>query len=489
MIWCATRSHGVFHDMLNIWIRSIIKRVSLTATEAVFCLLDFLDVVLVGLDKKKQCKASTSSPVDVPFILHTIHILLAKSDHTINLLRALSFVYSHFAFLTSRAVLLDMLCNRILLEPYIFEKLLLHWSRNVRHFFWRCLFWRVGRVWSQEVKWPLHPDTPRGKETCDGHSCFRLWCDEKTDPIPCYEALVECVQGQENKAYKRCALEVHILLESMLASLSEQHNNDIHLRSYQHEILDHTHESYPVPHFTSMLTRLVTESPRRSVRNHLITPKPSQSMTNTKSSDNSNKSRGQRQRGSSILRRTLFPRINNNTRDSNSNRLFPFLSTSDDKKTKQQPIQVVDDRNNSVDEWISSANAPFSPCIEVYTVSSYTGSHSSSTALSNASTPSIVSEPSVSSSSSSSLSCSSSSSKSSSTRHCSDVTPSSSKLLLPLSSSPPQKQRLSISKHLDQHHPIITSSNVIYSWIDFLQHVSGNMLHDIMSMHPKALWK
>ena len=37
MIGCATRSHGVFHDMLNVWIRSIIKRVSLTATEAVFC--------------------------------------------------------------------------------------------------------------------------------------------------------------------------------------------------------------------------------------------------------------------------------------------------------------------------------------------------------------------------------------------------------------------------------------------------------------------
>lgn len=130
---------------------------------------------------KDKCTMSSPSPVDVPFILHTIHILLAKSDHTVNLLRALSFVYSHFAFLTSRAVLLDMLCSRILLEPYIFEKLLLHWSRNVRHFFWRCLFWRVGRVWShREIKWPQHPDTQRGKETCDGLSCFQSWCEDKT---------------------------------------------------------------------------------------------------------------------------------------------------------------------------------------------------------------------------------------------------------------------------------------------------------------------
>ncbi|KAI7876826.1 DUF1765-domain-containing protein [Lichtheimia hyalospora FSU 10163] len=477
MVWCATRSHGVFHDMLNVWIRSIIKRVSLTATEAVFCLLDFMDVVLVGLDKNKPCKEkSTRSPVDVPFILHTIHILLAKSDHTINLLRALSFVYSHFAFLTSRAVLLDMLCNRILLEPYVFEKLLLHWSRNVRHFFWRCLFWRVGRVWShREIKWSQHQDIQKGKETCDGHSCFQSWCDDKTDPIPCYEALVECIQGQENKAYKRCALEVHILLESMLVSLSQQYDSDIHSENDRLDTLDHTHESYTIPRFTSMLTRLVTESAttKKSIRNHLLAPQPSQTMTmptSTKTDTNgNNKSRGQRQRGSSILRRTLFPRINNNTRDSNnnSNRLFPFLSISDDKKTKhqQQPIKVMDGRTNSVDEWISSANTP---CIEVYTVSSYhstssdgtitstTGSNNnSSTAtitLSNASTPSIVSEPSVSSSSSSSLSCSSSSSssKSSTTRHYSDVTPSSSspssKLLLPLSSH--QQQRLSILETL-----------------------------------------
>lgn len=277
--------------------------------------------------------------------------------------------------------------------------------------------------------------------------------------------------------------EVHILLESMLASLSEQHSNDVvHPESCQLE-------PYPMPRFTSMLTRLVTESAattasRRSVRNHLIAPQPSQSMTmptNTKAdttNGSNNKTRGQRQRGSSILRRTLFPRINNNTRDGNSNRLFPFLSTSDDKKTKhhQQPsIKVVDSRgdNNSVDEWISSANEALSssPCIEVYTVSSYhsasssedgtpttttantTGNNSTATiTLSNASTPSIVSEPSVSSSSSSSLS-SSSSSKSSSIQQCSSdvVTPSSSspssKLLLPLSSPPPQ-QRLSILETL-----------------------------------------
>lgn len=286
--------------------------------------------------------------------------------------------------------------------------------------------------------------------------------------------------------------EVHILLESMLASLSEQHSNDVvHPESCQLE-------PYPMPRFTSMLTRLVTDSSattttsRRSVRNHLIAPQPSQSMTmptNTKAdtttNGSNNKTRGQRQRGSSILRRTLFPRINNNTRDGNSNRLFPFLSTSDDKKTKhhhqQPPIKVVDgrgDNNNSVDEWISSANEALSsssPCIEVYTVSSYhsasssedgttttantTGNNSTATiTLSNASTPSIVSEPSVSSSSSSSLS-----SSSSSIQQCSsDVTPSSpspsSKLLLPLSSPPPQ-QRLSILETLGSTSSSSNNSN------------------------------
>lgn len=142
-------------------------------------------------------------PIDRPFILQTLNIVLSQCDHTITLLRSLSFIYAHFQFLTVHAALLDTLCNGILMNTFILERLLLHWGKNVRIFFLRCLVWRVSRVWSTEnVLWSTEiVDEIRGKgdsHFCNGHQCWLRWSSK--------HCLPQGVDSEELQAYQQCAL-------------------------------------------------------------------------------------------------------------------------------------------------------------------------------------------------------------------------------------------------------------------------------------------
>jgi hypothetical protein len=137
--------------------------------------------------------------MDLPFILYTLDIILSRSDHTTSLLRAISLIYVHFEFLTSHAILLDLLCNYILLDIQIFERLLLHWGKNVRLFFLRCLFWRVGRVWQPaNVQWiNSQIESPNQEESisCDGRFCALEW----------YNTSLACVSN-DTETYKQYSL-------------------------------------------------------------------------------------------------------------------------------------------------------------------------------------------------------------------------------------------------------------------------------------------
>ncbi|ORZ03362.1 hypothetical protein BCR43DRAFT_46463 [Syncephalastrum racemosum] len=174
MAFCVTMAdpQGLYYNMVNIWLRAVVKRTNFMVAESVFCLLDFIEVLILEM---QCCQGNPKEGpfLDLPFLLDTLNILLTKSDHTISLLRALSFIYIHFPYLTSRTVLMETLCRQMLLSPPIFEKLLLHWNRNVRIFFLRCLFWRVARVYSpRSVRW-TNSDTDH--DTCDGQSCRQEW--------------------------------------------------------------------------------------------------------------------------------------------------------------------------------------------------------------------------------------------------------------------------------------------------------------------------
>lgn len=155
-------------------------------------------------------------PVDIPFILHTLDIILSRSDHTTSLLRALTFIYTHFGFLTSHAALLNLLCNQIMLDTQNFERLLLHWAKNVRHFFFRCLMWRIGRVWqSAGVRWNNETKQimqavaqKNGRDnapsTCDGNMCWIEW--ERISNSDVKLEINSNLMTFELLAYRKCSL-------------------------------------------------------------------------------------------------------------------------------------------------------------------------------------------------------------------------------------------------------------------------------------------
>ncbi|KAG0228314.1 hypothetical protein BGX31_006626 [Mortierella sp. GBA43] len=154
--------HGsIYGAMLDIWIKAAVTKTSIYDVESVFCLLDFLDMLIAELDSRDSIhlydselsagpsNAGTSGsfvPINLQFILSTLHLLLTASDHTITLMRTLSFIYQNFSLLTSTVQTLEQLALGTLLSPDVFERCFLHWARNVRLYYMRCLVWRVARI-------------------------------------------------------------------------------------------------------------------------------------------------------------------------------------------------------------------------------------------------------------------------------------------------------------------------------------------------------
>ncbi|KAI1315832.1 hypothetical protein EDD11_000327 [Mortierella claussenii] len=154
--------HGnIYGAMLDIWIRAVVTKTSVYDVESVFCLLDFLDMLIADLESRESIRLYdgelataplnaahnvTFVPIHVQFILSTLHLLLTGSDHTVTLMRTISFVYQNFSLLTSTVQTLEQLTLGTLLCPDVFEKCFLHWARNVRLYYMRCLVWRVARV-------------------------------------------------------------------------------------------------------------------------------------------------------------------------------------------------------------------------------------------------------------------------------------------------------------------------------------------------------
>ncbi|CAJ0644313.1 12217_t:CDS:2 [Entrophospora sp. SA101] len=84
--------------------------------------------------------------IDVSFYISLVQILLKNSDHSITILRTISFIYTHFTLLTSKPNHLKHLVKDTLLNEQIFEQMFCHWSRNIRIYYMRLLVWRVGRM-------------------------------------------------------------------------------------------------------------------------------------------------------------------------------------------------------------------------------------------------------------------------------------------------------------------------------------------------------
>ncbi|KAG0094072.1 hypothetical protein BGZ93_007540 [Podila epicladia] len=154
--------HGnIYGAMLDIWIKAVVTKTSVYDVESVFCLLDFLDMLIAELETRETIRlydselsnvplnsgpSSTFVPIHVQFILTTLHLLLTSSDHTVTLMRTISFIYQNFSLLTGTIQSLEQLTLGTLLSPPVFEKCFLHWARNVRLYYMRCLVWKVARI-------------------------------------------------------------------------------------------------------------------------------------------------------------------------------------------------------------------------------------------------------------------------------------------------------------------------------------------------------
>ncbi|KAF9329419.1 hypothetical protein BG006_007490 [Podila minutissima] len=154
--------HGnIYGAMLDIWIKAVVTKTSVYDVESVFCLLDFLDMLIAELETRETIRLYDSElsnvplnsgpssifvPIHVQFILTTLHLLLTSSDHTVTLMRTISFIYQNFSLLTGTIQSLEQLTLGTLLSPPVFEKCFLHWARNVRLYYMRCLVWKVARI-------------------------------------------------------------------------------------------------------------------------------------------------------------------------------------------------------------------------------------------------------------------------------------------------------------------------------------------------------
>lgn len=172
-------------------------------------LFDLLEMIVHDFSALSDQASSPlcSLPLNISFLIGTIRMVLQQSDHTVALVRTLSFVYNHFELLTRDSASLTDLCLNILLNPATFERLLLHWSRNVRVFFIRTLLWRVGLVWKDsQVNWPM--DAVPQENACQQDQC---WLRLHQSGLGHGTSI-----SSFHAAYERSALEVHIVLESLL---------------------------------------------------------------------------------------------------------------------------------------------------------------------------------------------------------------------------------------------------------------------------------
>ncbi|GAA5859845.1 hypothetical protein JCM8547_004356 [Rhodosporidiobolus lusitaniae] len=169
----ADARRHLFSGMLQVWVRASVKRTSMYDTRSVYILLDLLEGFFLTLTYPAAPKADDDEDapppkpdvkalelLDTPFIFGFVRIILEKADNTVSLLRTISFLYSNFEILTFRVNDRTELCEKLILDESLFQRLFLHWNSGVRGYFIRLLVWRVSRlgVVAQEQNPNLPPD-------------------------------------------------------------------------------------------------------------------------------------------------------------------------------------------------------------------------------------------------------------------------------------------------------------------------------------------
>ncbi|GAA5992393.1 hypothetical protein JCM10908_000461 [Rhodotorula pacifica] len=170
----AAARRYLFGTMLQVWIRATVKRTSMWDQRGVFLLLDLIEGLIYTLaypvapmsdsveddDSAARPDERSLDLLDIAFIFDFVRRILSEADNTVTLMRTIAFVYAHFEILTLRPHDRTELCERLILDDSLFQRLFLHWNSGCRGFFIRLLVWRVSRLGAiaREVNVPHPPD-------------------------------------------------------------------------------------------------------------------------------------------------------------------------------------------------------------------------------------------------------------------------------------------------------------------------------------------
>ncbi|KAH8921091.1 DUF1765-domain-containing protein [Atractiella rhizophila] len=149
--------HRLFGGMLKVWIKAVVKRTSLWDTRGVFLLLDWIEGLIYTICFVPLPKGVDPPPPQVPvpesvelfdilFILSFIKTILMEADNTVCLMRTIAFLYAHFEVLTLRKQDREELCEKMLLDRALFQRLFLSFNVGVRGYFQRLMVWRLSRI-------------------------------------------------------------------------------------------------------------------------------------------------------------------------------------------------------------------------------------------------------------------------------------------------------------------------------------------------------
>ena len=133
-----TDGHQLWGNMVDLWTRNLITKTSLYRPQAVFSLFDLLDgIVDAPLDNDK------GSILDVPYLIYLFGLILTQGDHALTLVKVIAFIFTHWEAMTQRPEDRRALCQNLLLEQGMFERLVLFWSHSVRSYLMRLVVSRT----------------------------------------------------------------------------------------------------------------------------------------------------------------------------------------------------------------------------------------------------------------------------------------------------------------------------------------------------------
>lgn len=135
-------------SMIEAWIKALISRTSLYSPKGVFCLFDLIDSILWADCDQSNSSGTISSSVilDIPYLINVIRIILTETEHHLTLAKCVAFVWTHFETFTARKEDREELCVKLLLDPIVFQRLMLFWSQSVRSYVLRLVVFRLGHI-------------------------------------------------------------------------------------------------------------------------------------------------------------------------------------------------------------------------------------------------------------------------------------------------------------------------------------------------------